>query len=315
MSYATGQTIAAADYNGIAQTTVGGNVAFVLGTGYGQFGYGQSTTGIATVSSTGIVTATQWAGLIYLINRALGHQSGVAGQLATGSNIGIVSGATVAAYANVATAATTINKNKALWSAQGTTTTGTVFYSNITVGTNAFSSNSFTRTITFPSGDAARYFFNGGGQISFTFAGTTNIGAATTRSSDIINLFRNTLVGGNIRATTGSAIQGTGNTAIVNATTIGYFTANVTPYQLANVQSTATSYTTDYANVRIQMSAPNTGLNGDNGTTITLMYGLFSAPRALNFNADLSVAISCRIDIVEPETTYLTKSWTNPSIA
>ena len=314
MSYATGQTIAAADYNGLAQTTVAGNVIYVAGVGSGQWGYGQDTTAIATVSSTATITATQWNGLVYLINRCLAHQSGAAAQLASGSNIGITAGATIAAFANVATAATTINTNKALWTAQGTTTTGTQFWTNITVGTNAVSSNSFTRTVTFSSGNAARYFFNAGGQINWAF-NVTNIGAATTRSSDMINLYRTSLTGGNIRATTCTGRTGTGNTAIVTATTIGYFNGNTVAYQLANVQSSATSYTTDYANVRLSMSTPNVSGNSDNGSVITFHFGVFSAPRAANFNANLSVAIGTRIDIVNPESTYLNNTWGTPTIA
>ena len=314
MAYATGQTITATDYNGLAQTTVAGNVAYVLGVGSGQWGYGQTTTGITAVASTTNITATQWTGLIYLINRGLAHQSGAAAQLASGSNIGITAGTTIAAFANVASAATTINTNKALWTAQGATTTGTQFWTNITVGTNAVSSNSFTRTVTFSSGDAARYFFNAGGQINWAF-NVTNIGAATTRSSDMINLFRTTLVSGNVGGTTCKGLTGTGNTAVVNATTIGYWTANTTPYQLANVQSTATSYTTDYANVRLSMSTPNVSGNSDNGSVVTLHFGVFSAPRTLNFNANLSIAIGTRIDIVSPESTYLNNTWGTPTIA
>jgi hypothetical protein len=336
MAYQSGGTIQALDYNLL---TWGGNtsgvynlgsgtgslaintIARAYGRGLGNVGYGQDLSPINAISTTPLtttITAAQWTGLIGVLNRALAHQGGAAAQLASGSNIGVTAGATIQYFANVQNAVDNINNlaNVRQYGAgQGTTTTGVVFWSNITVGTNAFSSNSITRTITFASGDAARYFFNAGGQINWTFAGTTNIGASTSRTSDMINLFRTTIVGGNIRAYQGQSIQGTGNTAIVNATTIGYYTANTTPYQLANVQSTATSYTTDYANVRIQMSAANVGGFSDNGSTITLMYGLFSAPRALNFNANLSIALSCRIDIVNPETTYLTSTWGTPTIA
>ena len=313
MSYATGQTIAAADYNGLAQTTVGGNVAFVLGTGSGQYGYGQDTTAIATVSSTATITATQWAGLVYLINRCLGHQSGVAGQLATGSNIGIVSGATIAAYANVVTAATSIFTNAALFNGtQGTVITGTslVTYANAAAGA-AFTGYVCTRTVTFASADQARYFFNAGGQINLVLSATQPV--ASTRTADVA-----TLMGTNIgsltafRNTTNGGRSGTGGT--LTATFTGGYRNLTTAYQIPiSIASTTATYTTDVANVVVKTNGVQ-GVNGDVGTIITFAVGL-TAPAHSAFNGTLNVGINHRIDIIPPESTYLTNSWGTPTVA
>jgi hypothetical protein len=165
MSYASGSLIDAADYNGLASTNAS-NVAYVLGTGSQQFGYGQTITSIASVSVAGTITATQWAGLVHSINKVLGHQAGSGAQLASGSNIGITAGATIAAFANVSSAVTTIVTNKLNFnSTRGTPVTGANFDAT-------FSTSTFTRTITvtFASADQARYFFNAGGRFSLVFS-------------------------------------------------------------------------------------------------------------------------------------------------
>ena len=62
MTYSTGNTIVATDYNGFVSTTVGANINDVWGTGSADKGWGQ--TAIGTVSAAGTVTATQWATLV-----------------------------------------------------------------------------------------------------------------------------------------------------------------------------------------------------------------------------------------------------------
>jgi hypothetical protein len=58
MTYSSGGLIQAADYNGFVSTNVGANVNATLEhTAYGQ-------TAIATVSTAGTITATQWASLV-----------------------------------------------------------------------------------------------------------------------------------------------------------------------------------------------------------------------------------------------------------
>ena len=72
MTYSVGGLIQATDYNGFADTTAGGNVNVMWGTGTGDAGYGQSTT-LSTVSAGGTVTATQWADLVNRIQSIANH--------------------------------------------------------------------------------------------------------------------------------------------------------------------------------------------------------------------------------------------------
>ena len=197
MAYTSGGTIQAIDYNYLAwggntTNTYSGtinNLAMVMGGGKGYKGYGQSITAINAVSTTPettFITATQWAGLVYTLNNALGHQSGAGAQLASGSNIGITAGATIAAFANVSTAIGTVNTNANIYATNGSTTTGSNFTNNPTSGA-ATTSGIFTRTITFASGDAARYFFNAGGKLNWAISATNN--NATLRSADLVTNF------------------------------------------------------------------------------------------------------------------------------
>ena len=172
MAYTAGGTIQSLDYNLLAwggnttgtYTSTPSNLAYVWGVGNGQGGYGQSVTLISAVTAAATVTATQWSGLVYTLNKALGHQGGAAAQLGSGANIGIVAGATIAAFANVVTAVDTINTNKLNFnSTRGATTTG----SNLDKVYNTEGSTmTHTITVTFDDADKARYFFNSGGRLS-----------------------------------------------------------------------------------------------------------------------------------------------------
>ena len=73
MTYSSGGTIQASDYNNFAT-----QVNNIWGTGYGNVGYGQSTT-LSAVSSQGTITATQWATMINTLNSVSKHQSGGSG--------------------------------------------------------------------------------------------------------------------------------------------------------------------------------------------------------------------------------------------
>ena len=70
MTYSSGNTILATDYNGFVGTvnTVIGNSASYQST----TGYGQST--LSTVSSSGTVNASSWASLITAVKTAATHQ-------------------------------------------------------------------------------------------------------------------------------------------------------------------------------------------------------------------------------------------------
>lgn len=301
MTYAQGGLISATDYNGLAQTNAA-NVAWVWGVGYGANGYGQSTTGISTLTVGTLVTATQWTGLFNVINRCLGHQGGT--QLMGGGNLNAVAGSIITYWSNVSTAVTTINNNAAAFGSQGNTTTGTSFVAYA----NALSKIDYiayvaTRSVTFASADAARYFFNAGGEINFIISSVDNKDA-TARSADTVTLVGTNLGGLNsLRNTQTSGRAGTGGTLNTNNTTQGYRNLSNVQITFAQVTSTGAAYTTDFANIRVRTNGTQ-GTTGDTGTIIYFDLGL-NLPEVGALNSSLSVGINHRIDIVKPETTYL----------
>lgn len=326
MAYSQGSIIAAADYN----TLINGanQLNTVWATGTGNVGYGQSA--ISTVASSGTVTASQWATLINRLNSIKTHQSGAGtGISATtaGSTVNFIS----TLQANVDSAYT----NRTSFTTQGTTVTGSTFSPALT---NATTQSALTytviRTITFQSGDQARYFFNCGGQINLVSISATN-NDATSRSGDIVTMIHTNFGGLTaLRSATNGGRTGTGGTLTTGNTAIGYqtlTTANVTPIL---VTSTTANYTNDTFKCDVKSNGVQ-GANADHGNVITISCTIFSAssaayavPAAIpvyvpagtppvnnaSVNESVNVTWNHRIDIVPPEVTNLTLSWGNITV-
>jgi hypothetical protein len=318
MAYSSGGLIQAIDYNYLAwggntTNTYDGtinNLAMVMGIGKGYKGYGQTITAInavSTIPATTSITATQWAGLVYTLNNALGHQSGAAAQLASGSNIGIVAGATIEAFANVSTAIGTVNTNANLYATNGSTVTGSNFTNNPTGGSGTVE-GIFTRTITFANGDAARYFFNSGGQIKWVISATNNNG--TLRSADLVTNFATNQAGGTIFNVSSTPRTGTSGTVTTAATNLGYWACSTTAQTISQITSAnyRYEYNSDYTNVRVRTNGVQ-GSNGDLGSILYLDFGYYMFSTYAGLNDDINVTVTTRIDIVQPETTFLANTW------
>jgi hypothetical protein len=111
MTYSSGGLIQATDYNGFVSTTVAANVNATWNTTYGQ-------TALATVSSGGTVSATQWASLVNTISSMASH---------TGTTVTArtapVAGNTINVFAALNTDLTNITTNRGNAAASGTTST------------------------------------------------------------------------------------------------------------------------------------------------------------------------------------------------
>jgi hypothetical protein len=305
----SGQLIEATDYNGIVSTTVGGNITFVMGTGQSQYGYGQDTSLISTVSATDTVTAAQWAGMFYMLNRALGHQGSTL--LAGGSNLNAVSGSTITHFANVATAATSIFTNAATFGAQGSTTTGSNFDDAVS-RSDALSAQVYgTRTVTFASANAARYFFNAGGQLNYVVSTPTAAGSG--RNANFVGLIGG-LGGWGQKNTTATGRTGSGQTLNTNSTTFGYRNNVLNTWtSVVAVTSTAGTYTSDTAAIQVQTNSSDT-TNGANG--LTVQFRSIYTIGDKTWDDTITVTHRTRVDIVYPETTYLSgTAWGTPIVS
>lgn len=328
MSYAQGGLIAASDYNGFVggATSPTGTINYVWSTGNGQFGYGQ--TALTQVSATGLVTATQWATAVNTLNSIRTHQSG------SGTGIGAPTAGTLISYLSTfSSSIATANTNKLAFATQGSTTTGS---NNATAlsSANGTAAQTFTitRTATFSSGDAARYFFNAGGQINFVISSSTNTGG-TQRGADLVTLASTNFISyPAFRATTGGGRTGTGGTLNTNSTTIGYYNLTTSFQTLCKISSTTSPYTGDY----IQLDVKSNGVQGSNadvGSVVTFQLTLYSAAQTAfpappanppgtgttttNTTTEdaISITVNNRLDVVYPEVSNLTSSWGTVTIA
>ncbi len=313
MTYAQGGLIAATDYNnfvGPDPSTTAGQLNAVWATGYGQYGYGQTPVA-QSAAAAGLVTATQWSTLINTLNSVYTHQTGA------GTGISAVTtGSTIAYLSTLSTSLSTIYTNHLNFASQGTTATGTTYGDGLSAGNGVTYGEStvFTRTITFSSGDAARYFFNAGGQLNFVISSVTN-NDGTSRSSDAATLIGTNLGGVSaFRATTNGGITGTGGTININTTGFGYYNLTTSPTTTQEITSTTSPYTGDFVKVYWASNGSNVSGHGDTGSVITLYLNYYS-PATTSWNDTLNVTINNRIDIVYPETTNLSASWGTLSVA
>lgn len=311
MAYTAGGTIQALDYNLLTwggnttgtYTSTPSNLAYVWGVGNGQGGYGQTVTLISAVTGASTVTATQWSGLVYTLNKALGHQGGAAAQVGSGANIGIVAGATIAAFANVATAVDTINTNKLNFnSTRGTTTTG----SNLDKAyTTEGSTMTQTITVTFDDADKARYFFNAGGRLSLVAsqAGDFEQNSKEQNWRDLINAVGTI----HLDALT-STRTGTGETLTTDGSAIGYWDLTTSNQTLIRLTQDTAPYTANYIDIFARV-AGTAGSNGGLGTQVIFQIDYVDGSPDGGFDDGISGTVRNRIDIVKPETTYLVDVW------
>lgn len=311
MSYSQGGLIAATDYNGFVGTaTQSGTINYVWSTGNGQYGYGQGALS-QSASTASTVTAAQWATAINTLNSIYTHQTG------SGTGLTAPTSGTLIAYLSALSGdISTINSSHLSFYAQGSTTTGSVYSPTATAASNATYGEStiLQRVVTFSSGDAARYFFNAGGQINFVITSVTN-NDGTSRSGDAVTVIGTNFAGVSaIRATTNGGIQGSGGTNTVNNTGVGYYSLTTSPVVYQQVTTTSGTYSGDY--VKFYMSCNGTqGSNADNGSVINLYLNYYSAHTSASgsttavTNDTLNITVNHRVDIVYPETTNLSSSW------
>jgi hypothetical protein len=304
MSYAQFGLIQAADFN----TMVGGNPTTTANTlnatwavGGSTAGYGQ--TAVANVAAGQSVLAASWNALVSNTASAATHQ---------GSSITAVSaptaGGTITYLSAIPTNLQTIYSSRLNAASQGSTTANTA-----TRSTTWASALTFTHTATFANGDAARYFFNSGGQIKMTVSHPSGTG---------INLLFNNLasnVGTVVLSAPSSGsvsiagtsyngitkIGGGGSTPTIDANK-GYYaltTANATVFT-----QTASTGPSGYLSTFIRFIVKSNGTQGSNGDTgsVITVYTIWDE---IPDNLTVSTGSATTMTITPPETTNLSNSW------
>jgi hypothetical protein len=325
MTYSSGGLIQATDYNTFISTG-SPNINNIWSTGSTDSGWGQ--TAVGTVSTGGTVTATQWASLVNTL-ASMGSQTNTT----ITARSAPTAGQTISVLAAVSTDITNCNTNRANAAAVGstsTTWTGSAAKTTTTGSGNTAWTITFTDTVTFPSADQARYFFNAGGRIYLTMNKSstgldsdadwnTFIGKVGTISFTGIAASK-TLAGTAYTGTTRTG--GTGGTQTTLSTGTGFYSLTVgaaatTIFQLnddlsvytgdtviitvSRPTTTTLTFTTTWNSTARTGAGQNTQISGGTDTTSPFSaYG--TAPVVL-----------CRF--VPPSTTYLTNTWGTPTVA
>lgn len=310
MTYASGSTILAADYNGLVGTnpnTASGTLNTVWATGGTTAGYGQ--TALATVSTGDSILASSWANLVNRTASAATHQGTSITSVTAPSTGGVIT-----YLSAIPTNLTTIYSSRLNAATQGSTTSNAV-----TTASTWSSVATFTQTVTFANGDAARYFFNSGGQLAMTCSHPAGSG---------INLLLNNLAS-NVGTVVLSAMSsgtatiggtsyngvtriGGGGNAPTIATNSGYYawtTSNANVYY-----QTASTGPSGYLSTNINIFAKTNGTvgsNGDVGNVITITTVWDEIPNGLVVSSGSVTTLTVR----PPEQTNIANTWGTISLA
>jgi hypothetical protein len=311
MTYAQCGTIQASDFN----TLVGGNptttvntLNAVWATGGSAAGYGQ--TAIANVAVNQTIAVSPWASLVTTTSTSATHQGSSITAVATPVICGIINFSPA-----ISTNLITIYTNRLNAATQGTTA--------VTSANRATSWNNnivANITATFANGDAARYFFNAGGQFKLTFShptGTTIDNSLNALASACGTIVLSAPTSGTITiaSTSYNGVTKIGGSGTVNtiATNSGYYglsTSNVLVFRQL-VDSAPVGYTNTNININVKTNG-TVGTNGDVGNVINI-YCSWAELDSTGLTA--SAGSNTILTVAYPETTNLSNSWGTVTLA
>jgi hypothetical protein len=327
MTYSVGGLIQATDYNNFVQSGAN-NINVIYGVGGTDKGYGQAGT-LSTVSAGGVVTATQWAGLVNVIPTMASHQ----GTTIT-SRTAPVAGGTINILSSVQTDINAINTNRGNAVASGseiTTFSGTTSKTSTTGSGASAWTITFTHTVSFASADAARYFWNAGGIVRLRVSKTSTGTVADTEWNDLAGTLMNEirLVGrvnsanqiiAGVTYTGVNKTVGTG-TPSIHATTTGWYGLSTGDTNIYRQNADTAPYTGSYINVAAKTAGSGTQLvltttwldpgGAPAGSTDQITGGSATNSPFSSFGTAPATVVT----VIPPSSTYLTATWGTPTIA
>lgn len=314
MTYSSGGLIQPADFNAFtgggagSGANVSGQINTVLGTGYGNAGYGQT---LVSNVSAGIVSATNWASLVNAVNTVRKHQ-----QNTSFTNLSVPTAGTIVSYlstlstqiANAYTDRLTIGTSRTVNPAANSQTLSLV------AGTNTTVIGTISWTITFGTPDQCRYFFNTGGRIGIEYTSFVN-NLANARGTSIQTLAQTNFGSKYILANSWTARSGAGGNATSDTTTNGYYGATWNGGYDVPLQIFSTSYYSSDS-VNIQSSTRlSKGSYGDNGSQVTLSFQAISGSTN-TYDSSINISLTMTLRVEQASLTFLqSQSWGTPTIA
>ena len=305
MAYAQFDTIQAADFNTLVggnPTTTANTLNATWATGGSTAGYGQTAVG-NVAAGTNILASTQWSSLVSNTASAASHQGSSITSVSTP-----VAGGVITFTAAIPTNLQTIYTNRLNAASQGATSANTA-----TRATTWSNQLTFTHTATFASGDAARYFFNAGGQIKMTVShpgvsgidllfnnlasnvGTVVMSAPTSGSVSIAGTSYN-----------GITKIGTGGNAPTIDSSKGYY--GLTVSNATVFTQTASTGPSGYLSSFIRFIVKSNGTqgsNGDTGSVVTIYTIWDEVPDGLVVASGSATTMT----LTPPSTTNIANTW------
>lgn len=313
MAYSQYGKIEATDYNstlvGATNSTVANRLNTTLGVGSSSKGYGQ--TPIPLVGTGNVVAPSNWNNLFTNLSAIASHQNTI---ITAPSSVTMGSRINHLSTLSSDITNTYINSLNAI--AQGTTITNNA---DRTLGW--INGVTAVHIITFASGDAARYFFNAGGQITINcsvIGGTTPISAlfsnlcaaCGTIYISAMNSGTATIASGLYSGITKVGGSGTPVTLLSNNGYYGLSTGDTEVFRQSAAGQTPSGYAGSYISINIRSNGRQ-GSNGDAGSVITITTLLDEIPDNLQVTGLTRVTCTLR----PPSTTFLTASWGTPTIS
>lgn len=306
MTWAAGGLVQASDLNtmlGGNPTTTANTLNATWATGGSQAGYGQ--TAVANVSSGSIISATPWNGLFYNTSNAASHQGTTISSIANVSSSNVVT-----FYSAAQTNLNSIYASRGNAASQGSTAANA-----ITTVSTWTATATWTHTVTFANGDAARYFFNSGGQIKMSAShsnGTAGVNAAlqtlcTATGTVVIsgqNSGSRTIAGTAYNGVT--KIGGSGSTETLS-TNSGYFGLSGSGNTTIFDQNSGTSPYTTLMDLQYiaRTNGSNLAGNGDNGAVVTV----YTLMRETGANGTVGTGTTVTCTLTPPSTSFIANTW------
>lgn len=308
MTYAQYGTVQAAEFNLMvtgnasgAANTANAALNTFWAVGNQNKGYGQPATAAAAAGDT--VAVSKWANLVANTASAATHQ----GSTITGVAVP-VTGGTVTYLSAIPTNLTTVTTNRLNAASQGSTSSNTATY-----GSTWLNAITFTHTVTFANGDAARYFFNSGGQLAVTCSHPAGTGInllLNNLASNVGTIVMSSPVTGSVTISATSyngitKVGGGGNTPTLG-TNVGYFALTISNAAIFN--QIASTGPAGYLSTFINMQAKSNGTqgsNGDAGSVVTIYTVWDEIPNGLSVSAGSATTVTLR----PPEVTNIANTW------
>lgn len=308
MTYAVGGSVQAGDFNTLvtgyangAPNTSAAALNTVWSVGGQNKGYGQPVTAAAAVGDA--VAAIKWANIVSNTASAATHQ---------GSSITAVTapatGGIITYLAAIPSNLDTIFNNRLNAQVQGST-----FANTATRGTTWNQVLTFEHVVTFTSGDAARYFFNAGGQLAITCSHPSGTGInliVSNLASNIGTVVLSAPTAGTATIASTSyngvtKIGGSGSATI--STNSGYYAMNAANTQVFQQFSGSYYYLSTTVNVAVNVksNAVNIDGHGDAGSQLTIYTVWDEVPDG----SVVSSGSATMVTVKPPESTNIANTW------